>query len=241
MGKLILLDSLLQEFQQRIKTMTNKSYEKENDPISTYCREHSSPLHPAQIKLQEETLKLPRGMMLGAPEVLQLNSILMKSIGAKKVLDIGVFTGASALAAALAIPEDGRVLACDVSEEWTNLAKVHWENAGVKDKINLVIAPALETLQKSLDNGEAGTYDFAFIDADKGNYVNYHELVLKLLRVGGMIAYDNTLLANKIFDPNQQSPVVNGIRAINDKVASDSRVTAVQLNIGDGLTLVTKN
>jgi len=221
---------------------TNKSYEqKSGDPIMAYCLDHSTPLHPVQRKLQEETLQLPRGNMLGAPEVIALNGIFIKSMGAKKVLDIGVFTGASSLAAALALPEDGRVLACDVSEEWTNKAKVYWAEAGVQDKIKLVLAPALETLQECLDNGEAGTYDFAFIDADKPNYIHHHELVLKLLRVGGMTAFDNTLWSGKVIDQSDLSSGTVGIRALNDKLASDNRVTTVQMNIGDGLTLVTKN
>merc|ERR1711962_20981 len=179
--------------------------------------------------------------MLGAPEVLAMNALLIKTMGAKKVLDIGVFTGASSLAAALVLPKDGKVLACDVSEEWTNKAKVYWKEAGVEDKIELVLAPASETLQKALDNNEEGTYDFAFIDADKANYDTYYELTLKLLRKGGTIFFDNTLWSGRVIDDSDTSEDTMALKALNDKIAKDDRVFAVLVNVGDGLNMVTKN
>jgi len=217
----------------------SKSYREEN-PVKAYCLGHSTPLHPVQQKLQEDTLALGRpGRMLGAPEVISLNALLIKSLGAKKVLDIGVFTGASALAAALALPADGRVLALDVNEEWTAKAATYWAEAGVADKIQLVLAPATETLAKTLaEEGEAGSYDFAFIDADKTNYDAYYEACLKLLRPGGLIAFDNTLWSGAVMDATDTSPDTLALKALNEKIGKDSRVTAVLMNIGDGLTLV---
>merc|ERR1719278_747254 len=153
----------------------------------------------------EHTLQHPRARMLGAPEVISLNGLLIKSLGAKKVLDIGVFTGASSLAAALALPDDGLVVACDVSEDFTARARKYWKQAGVENKVDLRIAPATETLQKLVDNNEAGTFDFAFIDADKQNYDNYYELSLTLLRKGGIIAIDNVLWRGLVITNEDQS------------------------------------
>lgn len=220
--------------------VVSKSYHGSN-PVKEYCLNHSTPLHPVQKKLQEDTVKLRAGGMLGAPEVLSLNSLLIRSLGAKKVLDIGVFTGASALAAALALPEDGRVLACDVNKEWTDRAQEYWQLAGVSYKIELKLAPASETLQAVLDEGNsAGTYDFAFIDADKPGYHAYFELCLQLLRKGGIIAFDNTLWSGLVLDENDHSSDTMALKALNDKLAADDRVCVVQMNIGDGLTLATK-
>jgi len=212
------------------------------DPVKNYCLKNSTPLHPVQQKLMDETLKMRQGRMLGAPEIIGLNGLFIKTMGAKKVLDIGVFTGASALAAALALPQDGKVLACDVSKEFTDKAQVYWAEAGVSDKIELVLAPAVDTLQQRLEvAGEAASFDFAFIDADKGNYYNYFELCLKLLRKGGMIAFDNTLWSGKVLDPSVTDADTMALKELNSKLASDSRVTVVQMNVGDGLTLVTIN
>ncbi|XP_023342535.1 probable caffeoyl-CoA O-methyltransferase 1 isoform X2 [Eurytemora carolleeae] len=178
--------------------------------------------------------------MLGAPEVISLNAIFIRSMRAKKVLDIGVFTGASSLAAALALPEDGKVLACDINDTWTKMAQEYWVEAGVQHKIELVLAPATETLEKTLDNGEKGSFDFAFIDADKPNYEKYFELCLELLRTGGMMAFDNTLWSGDVLDESKTDLNTSALRELNKKLSSDPRVTAVLLNVGDGLTLVTK-
>merc|ERR1712212_16436 len=182
-----------------------KSY-KNPDPLVKYCVDHSLRLTDVQKRLNEVTLQHSRGMMLGAPEVLQLNANLMQVIGAKKVLDIGVFTGASSLSAALALPPGGKVHALDVSEEYTSIGKPYWEEAGVSNKIHLHIAPATETLQKFIDDGQAGTFDFAFIDADKTGYDQYYEQCLVLLRVGGIIAFDNTLLNKAVIDLTNNNP-----------------------------------
>jgi len=221
------------------RTAVKKSYEL-LDPVKEYCIKHSTPLHPVQIKLLEETLKHPRSGMLGAPEIISLNGLLIRSLGGKKVLDIGVFTGASSLAAALALPQDGVVIACDISEEYTNIGKTFWAEAGVADKIKLKIAPAAETLKELINSGEGGTFDFAFIDADKTGYAEYFELCLTLMRKGGIIAFDNTLWGGSVVGEEDMSPDTVALRELNEKIASDGRVVAVQMSIGDGYTLVTK-
>eukprot|EP00088_Acartia_fossae_P006175 TRINITY_DN12832_c0_g1_i1.p1 TRINITY_DN12832_c0_g1~~TRINITY_DN12832_c0_g1_i1.p1 ORF type:complete len:230 (-),score=53.29 TRINITY_DN12832_c0_g1_i1:88-777(-) len=224
-----------------------KSYYEAN-PVKEYCLDHSTPLHPVQKKLLLETLEIPQYKMMGAPEVVALNALFIKNMGAKKVIDVGVFTGASSLAAALALPKDGKVLACDVSKEYTQRAEKYWEEAGVRDMVELVLAPATETLQKKLDSGEEGTYDFAFIDADKQSYDSYYELCLQLLRKGGMIAFDNTLYSGRVLtkdvyykDNGEIDLNTESFKVLNKKISKDSRVTAVLMNIGDGLTLVVKN
>merc|ERR1711884_368294 len=176
----------------------NKSYDT-NDPVKNYCLAHSSPLHPVQVKLNQETMKHSRYRMLGAPEVISMNALLIKSLGGKKVLDIGVYTGASSLGAALALPDDGIVHALDVSEEFTSIGKPFWKEAGVEHKIKLTIAPAAESLTKLVEAGEENTFDFAIIDADKTGYDTYYELCLKLMRKGGIVAFDNTLQGGKSY------------------------------------------
>ncbi len=175
-----------------------------------------------------------------SPEQGQFMVLLIELLNAKKTLDIGVFTGYSALAVALALPQDGKVIACDINEEWTSMAKRFWQQAGVANKIDLHLAPALETLQNLIDQGEAGTFDFAFIDADKSNYPNYYEKSLILLRKGGLIAIDNVLQGGRVADPDNQEKVVKMIRAFNEKLLHDERVTISMIPIGDGLTLARK-
>jgi len=216
-----------------------KSYHND-DPIVAYTTERSIRMTDVQLRLKEETLKHPRSRMMGAPEVVQLNTNIMQAIGAKKVLDVGVFTGVSSLAAALALPPDGKVYALDINDDFVNVGKPFWEEAGVSNKIQLHLAPATETLQKFIDNGESGTFDFAFIDADKPNYLNYHELCLKLLRPGGVIAFDNTLWSGNVIDETDQSEDTVALRKLNDKLKDDMRCNISFLNIGDGLTLLFK-
>ncbi|XP_068213489.1 probable caffeoyl-CoA O-methyltransferase 2 [Palaemon carinicauda] len=210
------------------------------DPLVKYTVEHSIRHTDVQKKLGEETLKMERGMMLGAPEVLQLNQNLIRSIKAKKVLDVGVFTGASALSAALALPGDGEVHALDTSKEFTDIGKKYWKEAGVSHKVHLYIAPASETLQKFIDEGQKNTFDFAFVDADKEGYDKYYEQCLVLIRSGGIIAFDNTLQNGKVADAEEKSPHVVAIRKLNEKLKDDSRIEISFLKIGDGLTLCFK-
>merc|ERR1711884_127675 len=206
----------------------SKSYQ-EVDPVKEYCLSNSTAPLSVQQKLQQETLKLSNGRMLGAPEVLALNTLLVQSLAAKKVLDIGVITGASSLAAALALPKDGEVIACDVSDTHSELAKRHWAEAGVAAIIKLVVAPATETLDKLIESGQANSFDFAFI-----------EQCLKLIRKGGIIAFDNTLLGGAVVNADSQRPGVVAVRKLNEKIGKDARVRAVQMNIGDGYTLCAK-
>jgi len=192
-------------------------------------------------QLRQETAQMPRSIMQISPEQGQFMALLIKLIGAKKTLEIGVFTGYSSLVVALALPADGKIVACDVSEEFTSIARRYWQKAGVADKIDLHIAPALETLDKLLTAGEAGTFDFAFIDADKGNYENYYERCLELIRPGGLIAIDNVLWSGKVAETEIQDNQTNKIRALNRKLHQDSRITLSLVPIADGLTLAMKN
>ncbi|MTJ51177.1 class I SAM-dependent methyltransferase [Dolichospermum sp. UHCC 0259] len=192
-------------------------------------------------QLRQETAQLPMSRMQISPEQGQFMALLVKLIGAKKTLEVGVFTGYSSLVVALALPADGKIVACDVSEEYTSVARRYWQEAGVEDKIDLHIAPALETLDKLLTAGEAGTFDFAFIDADKGNYNNYYERCLELVRPGGLIAIDNVLWSGKVADTEIQDNQTNKIRALNRKLHQDCRITLSLVPIADGLTLAMKN
>jgi predicted O-methyltransferase YrrM len=192
-------------------------------------------------QLRQETSQLPMSRMQISPEQGQFMAFLVKLMRVKKTLELGVFTGYSSLAVALALPADGKIVACDVSEEYTSIARRYWQQAGVADKIDLHIAPALETLDNLLAAGEAGTFDFAFIDADKGNYENYYERSLELIRPGGLIAIDNVLWSGKVADPEIQDNQTNKIRAFNRKLHQDSRITLSLVPIADGLTLAIKN
>lgn len=216
-----------------------KLYES-SDPNVTYAAAHSLRLHPAQEKLMEVTLKEPMGGMMGSPDEIQLLQNLVRSIGAKKTLDIGVFTGFSALGIALALPDDGKVVACDVSDDYASKGKPFWKEAGVSHKIDLRIAPAVDTLKELIANGEAGTFDFAFIDADKENYDNYYELSLKLIRKNGIIAIDNMLWGGKVHKPEVTDTSTVALREIAKKVHADDRVFVSFLVIGDGTMLVFK-
>lgn len=192
-------------------------------------------------QLRQETAQMPRSIMQISPEQGQFMALLIKLIGAKKTLEVGVFTGYSSLVVALALPTDGKIVACDVSEEYTSVARRYWQEAGVEDKIDLHIAPALETLDNLLTAGEAETFDFAFIDADKSNYDNYYEQCLELIRPGGLIAIDNVLWSGKVADTEIQDNQTNKIRALNRKLHEDSRITLSLVPIADGLTLAMKN
>ncbi|MBK1989637.1 class I SAM-dependent methyltransferase [Sphaerospermopsis aphanizomenoides BCCUSP55] len=192
-------------------------------------------------QLRQETAQLPMSRMQISPEQGQFMALLVKLIGAKKTLEVGVFTGYSSLVTALALPADGKIVACDVSEEFTSVAQRYWEKAGVRNKIDLHIAPALETLDNLLAAGEAESFDFAFIDADKGNYENYYERSLQLIRPGGLITVDNVLWSGRVADPEVQDNQTKKIRAFNQKLHEDSRITLSLVPIGDGLTLARKN
>jgi caffeoyl-CoA O-methyltransferase len=167
-------------------------------------------------------------------------ALLAKLVGAQRCIEVGVFTGYSSLAVALALPEDGRIVACDVSEKWTAIARRFWRDAGVEHKIELKLQPAVRTLEQLLAAGEAGRYDFAFVDADKPAYDTYYELLLKLLRPGGLMALDNTLWSGAVANPNEREPNTVALRALNDKLHRDERIDLSLLPVGDGLTLARK-
>jgi predicted O-methyltransferase YrrM len=188
-------------------------------------------------ELRDETAGLERSEMQIGPEQGQLMALLVELIGARRTLEIGTFTGYSALVVAMALPPEGRVVACDVSEEWTSIARRYWEKAGVSEKIDLRLGPARETLEALLREGRRDQFDFAFIDADKAHYDVYYELCLQLVRPGGLIAVDNVLWSGKVADPAVEDEDTEAIRRLNAKLASDERVTISLLPVGDGLTL----
>jgi caffeoyl-CoA O-methyltransferase len=210
------------------------------DDIYRYLLDHSLREPDVLARLRATTAQISGSGMQISPEQGQLMHLLVKMIGARLCLEIGVYTGYSSLAVALALPRDGRIVACDVSEEWTQVARRFWREAGVETKIDLKLQPALRTLDELLAEGAASTFDFAFIDADKGSYVSYYEKALELLRAGGVIAVDNTLWDGKLADPAIDDADTRALRAFNDHVHRDERVDLALLPIGDGLTLLRK-
>jgi len=190
--------------------------------------------------LREETAKHPMVHMQIAPEQGQFMELLVQLMGAKKTIEIGVFTGYSSLCVALALPPNGQIIACDVSEEYTAIARRYWEAAGVANKISLQLGSAINSLDKLIAEGQAGTFDFAFIDADKENYEAYFERSLQLVRNGGLIVIDNVLWSGRVADPQVQDASTTALRSFNEKLRNDPRVTLSVVPIGDGLTLALK-
>ena len=191
--------------------------------------------------LRAETLAAtPWHRMQISPEQGAFMALLVRLLGAKRTLEVGTFTGYSALVVAEALPADGKVVACDVSEEWTSVGKPFWERAGVADKIDLRLRPAVATLDELIAGGETDSFDFAFIDADKANYDAYYERCLLLLRKGGVIGVDNVLWGGRVADASANDEDTQAIRAVNEKIRADARVDATMLPIGDGLTLAMK-
>jgi caffeoyl-CoA O-methyltransferase len=192
-------------------------------------------------ELREETAKMSNANLQIAPEQGRLLALLVQLIGARRCVEVGVFTGYSSLSVALALPDDGRIIACDVSEDYTRVARRYWREAGVENKIELRLAPAMKTLDKMLDSDEEiGQFDFAFIDADKSHYANYYERTLRLLRPNGLIAIDNTLWSGRVIDAADQDEDTIAIRDFNAKLYSDDRVDVSLVPMGDGLTLARK-
>lgn len=209
-------------------------------PLHDYLVKHSVREHTALTELRRITHQFSDAIMQISPEQGQFMAVLVQMLKAKKTLDIGTFTGYSALAVALALPADAKVYAFDIKEEWTNIAKQSWAQAGVADKIQLTLGPADQSLQALLDQHQANTFDFAFIDADKSNYDCYYELALKLLKSGGVVAVDNVLWSGAVADPAVHDKSTESIRALNKKIHGDQRVNSCMLPIGDGLTLAIK-
>ncbi|MDY6980505.1 MAG: class I SAM-dependent methyltransferase [Pseudomonadota bacterium] len=210
------------------------------DTVYDYLLAHSLRESPLLKQLREETATLEMARMQISPEQGQLLNLLVKLLGARQIIEIGVFTGYSALCMAEALPGDGRLVACDINQEWTDMARRYWQEAGVHKKVELLLAPADKTLQKLIDTGNANGFDFAFIDADKTHYLTYYEQCLKLIRKGGIIAIDNTLWSGHVADPDVNDEDTQAIRELNDALHSDSRVDISLLPIGDGLTLALK-
>jgi predicted O-methyltransferase YrrM len=210
------------------------------DELYQYLLEVSLREPDVMRRLREETASHPQAQMQIAPEQGRFMALLTRLVGARKALEVGVFTGYSSLAVILAMPEAGRLVACDVSEEFTAVARRYWREAGVDHRIDLRIAPAIETLDALLSSGEAGSFDLAFIDADKTGYDAYYERALVLLRPGGLMVLDNMLQDGKAADPTSTEPGVMAIRSLNRKLRDDDRVDLSLLPVADGITLARK-
>jgi len=210
------------------------------DSIYKYLCENSLREDEVLSSLRAYTYRMEQRNMQISPEQGQFMQLLIKLMGAKNTIEIGVFTGYSSLCVALALPLDGKIIACDISTKYTDIAEKYWKDANVRNKIDLRIGPALDTLQKLIDKGLSNTFDFSFIDADKINYDNYYELSLKLLRPGGLIAIDNVLWSGDVVDERINDIDTESIRSLNKKIYIDKRVDISILPIGDGLTLALK-
>ena len=219
--------------------MSNRSISL-TDSLYEYLLSASLREPPLLLQLREETAALPTHSMQISPEQGQFMALLLRLMGARYCLEVGVYTGYSSLVTALALPDDGRVVACDVSEEWTAIARRYWAAAGVEHKIDLRLAPAIQTLDSLVAAGQSGHFDAAFIDADKANYRAYYERALQLLRVGGLVVVDNTLWSGKVADPEVVDVDTAALRQFNEHLHRDERIELSLLPMGDGLTLARK-
>jgi predicted O-methyltransferase YrrM len=191
-------------------------------------------------RLREETATLPQAGMQISPEQGAFMALLVGLMNARTYLEVGTFTGYSSLSVAMALTADGRLTCCDISPEWTDVARRYWTEAGVVDRVDLRLGPALETLDALVAEGAGGSYDFAFLDADKGNYAAYYERILGLLRPGGLLGIDNVLWSGRVIDPAEDDESTRALRDLNERIAADTRVQIAMLPIGDGLSLVRK-
>jgi O-methyltransferase len=210
------------------------------DVIEQYVSHVLTPESPLQQQLRAETTRLPQAGMQIGPDQGRLLALLVHLIGARRALEIGTFTGYSALAVAAALPEDGKLIACDISAEWTRIARRYWEEAGVSGRIELRLGPARDTLAMFIRDGAAGSFDFTFIDADKTEYDTYYEACLTLVRPGGLIALDNMLWNGAVADSQVRDPDTRTLRALNLKIRDDVRVESCLLTVGDGVMLARK-
>lgn len=219
--------------------MSNKTFTI-SDSLYAYLKDVSLRERDVLARLREETSRLPMSMMQIAPEQGQFMQLLVKALGIRRAIEVGVFTGYSSLCVALAMPDDGRIVACDVNKKWTDIARRYWKEAGVDNKIELRLAPALDTLDTLIAEHLENNFDFAFIDADKTGYKDYYERALVLMRPGGLIAIDNTLWSGSVADDSNQTDDTQAIRNFNRHVHADERVDISMLPVGDGLTLALK-
>jgi caffeoyl-CoA O-methyltransferase len=216
--------------------MTNKTIGL-SDELAAYVVRVGAREPDVLARLREETAALPQHRMQIAPEEGAFLAMLVELTGARRCIEVGTFTGYSSTAMALALPDDGKIVCCDVSEEWTSLARRYWDEAGVGGKTDLRIAPAAETLDALLAAGEADSYDFAFVDADKAGYDGYYERLLRLVRPGGLIAFDNTLWGGAVLDETPEDDDTRALQALNTKLAGDERISLCLLPVADGVTL----
>jgi len=208
--------------------------------VLSYLRMHSVSETAEQRELREYTAKMEQSAMQISPEQGAFMQFMARLTNARMCIEVGVFTGYSALSVALGLPSEGVIKAFDISEEWTSIGKRYWDRAGVAEKIHLAIGPAVDGLDSLLTAGEAGSYDFAFIDADKENYINYYEKCLLLVKPGGLILIDNVLWSGKVADPDEQDDETKAIRQLNAIVADDTRVEHSMIPLSDGITMVMK-
>ena len=211
-----------------------------NDSLYRYLLDHSLRETTLMRKLRETTSLQETGRMQISPEQGQFMALLVELLGAKHIIEIGTYTGYSALCMARAMPADGELVCCDISREWTDVARSFWREAGVETRISLHIAPALDTLERLISQDRSGSFDMAFIDADKTNYLNYYERCLKLLRNDGLLLFDNTLWVGAVADPGIQDEDTRALRELNDRLYRDERISISLVPIGDGLTLARK-
>lgn len=210
------------------------------EKVARYVAEKITVESPLENKLRQETRKLPSGGMISSSDVGAFLAIMAQAANSKKALEIGTFTGYTAMKIASALPDGGKLICCDINEEWTSIGKKFWNEAQLSKKIDLRLAPAMETLNGLLTDGQAGTFDFAFIDADKKGYDSYYEACLKLLRPGGVIVLDNMLWDGAVADPSVQDETTVAIRSLNEKISKDVRVNSCLMTVGDGLMLAYK-
>jgi predicted O-methyltransferase YrrM len=211
------------------------------EPVARYVTENISPDSPLEHRLRLETLKLSNGGMISPPDVGALLTMLAQSVGARRAIEVGTFTGYTALKVAQALPSDGRLICCDINSDWPQIGRRYWREAGVEARIDLRVAPALETLNSLLKQGGAGSIDFVFIDADKKGYESYYEVCLQLVRPGGLIVLDNMLWDGAVANPGDRDEITEVLRGLNTKISRDSRVSSVLLTVGDGLMVARKN
>ena len=211
-----------------------------DDRLWSYLCRVSLRESPLLAELRAETAQMPAAECQISPEQGQFMALLVRLLGTRRALEIGTFTGYSSLAVALALPDDGRLVCCDMSAEWTSVARRYWQRAGVAHKVELRLGPALETLQGMVSNGDRGSFDFAFVDADKTGYRDYYERCLELLRPGGLVVFDNMLWEGKVADPHARDEDTRAIRELNELVSADERVASSLLQVGDGVLLAMK-